>query len=140
MQFNLERFTDEHRRDFTKALNEIKSGKKKSHWMWYIFPQMKGLGFSDTARFYGITGLAEARQFLNDPYLGGNLLTITAELLMLEGNDAHSIFGSPDDLKLRSSMTLFKNAAAEGQDIFSDVLVKFFDGQEDARTLELIDQ
>ena len=103
----LERFLPAHRGSFPDALREIESGRKRSHWMWYIFPQLRGLGHSSTAMYYGIRDEAEARAFLADPYLGGSLVRICRALLELPGNDAYAVFGWPDEMKLRSSMTLF---------------------------------
>ena len=138
MSNSLQKFRNAHQRDFAAALSEMKSGKKRSHWMWYIFPQMKGLGFSETAQFYSITGLGEARDFLNDDYLGKNLREISQTLLELQCNDPHQIFGSPDDLKLKSSMTLFAKASENPDNIFQKVIEKYFSGVEDRRTLALL--
>ena len=105
--------------------------------MWYIFPQLKGLGVSSTAEYYGISGLTEAQEFLRDEYLGGNLRKISAALLELDTDDALKVFGTPDNLKLCSSMTLFSQV--EGRtSVFGKVLDKFFQGKEDGRTLELL--
>src|SRR6186713_3261128 len=106
-EYNLERFIDAQEASYEIALSEIKSGRKRSHWMWYIFPQIQGLGFSDISKFYAIKDLDEAENFLNHPVLGKRLIDICNELLALPGNDANAILGSPDDLKLKSSMTLF---------------------------------
>ncbi len=103
----LKRFLDAQQKDYETALAEIRNGRKTSHWMWYIFPQIDGLGFSSTSKYYAIKNLAEAKQFLEHPLLGKRLINISKELLALPGHDAHQIFGSPDDRKLRSSMTLF---------------------------------
>lgn len=136
---NLERFIKAQQNfgTYQTALSEIKNGHKETHWMWYIFPQMLGLGISSTSQYYAIHSLEEARAFLNDPYLGNNLAEISQALLGLESNNAYSIFGSPDDLKLRSSMTLFAVAAGEDS-VFAKVLDKFFDGKYDAMTLKLL--
>ena len=96
---NLERFVNAQKQDFQIALSEIKNGRKRSHWMWYIFPQIQGLGFSDTSKFYAIKNLDEADEFLRHPVLGTRLIVICNELLVLPGNNATAIFGSPDDLK-----------------------------------------
>ena len=104
---DLERFYSAQRQDYARALAEIQNGYKESHWMWYIFPQIKGLGRSPTAKFYSIKDLDEAIAFLNDPYLGGNLREISAELLNKITDDAEDIFGKIDAMKLKSSMTLF---------------------------------
>src|SRR5690606_6710064 len=113
----------------------IRSGRKRSHWMWYIFPQIKGLGFSETSRYYAIQDLEEAKAYLNDPILGFRLREITAELLKLNESDAHKIFGSPDDLKLKSCMTLFAMVNAPEANDFKKVLDKFFNGRTDEITL-----
>ena len=105
--------------------------------MWYIFPQLKGLGRSSTSEYYGIDGLGEATAFLKDTYLGHNLREISSELLGISDKDARQVFGSPDDLKLRSSMTLFAHAGPEDT-VFRDVIEAYFDGREDQRTLRLL--
>jgi uncharacterized protein (DUF1810 family) len=133
---NLERFIDAQERSYQIALSEIKNGKKQSHWMWYIFPQVQGLGFSDTSKFYAIKNIDEAKEFLLHPVLGNRLVNLCNELLKLELDNANSIFGSPDDLKLKSSMTLF--ASLNVNPVFQMVLDKFFNGTGDTKTLELI--
>jgi len=137
MNRDLQRFIKPHNQDFQTAFGEIKRGKKTSHWMWYIFPQIKELGFSETAKYYGIESLEEATEFLLHPQLGQNLVTITSELLKLGSNNATSIFGTPDDMKLRSSMTLF-SLVSPANPIFQQVLDKFFDGKKDEQTIELL--
>lgn len=134
---DLQRFVDAHKRDYPTALREIRNGKKTSHWMWYIFPQAEGLGRSPTACFYAIHSIEEAKLFLQDPYLGKNLLEICDALMQLNTNNAAEVFGWPDDMKLRSSMTLFA-CAAEGDSVFLKVLDKFFDGKPDYRTKEIL--
>lgn len=134
----LNRFVKAQENTYSTALQEIKSGRKKSHWMWFIFPQLKGLGFSETAQFYGINGLSEAQEYLQHPVLGGRLREISRALLTLESGDAHAIFGYPDDMKLKSSMTLF--AEVGNDSVFDEVLMKFFDGEKDQKTLELLKQ
>ncbi|MFV8344053.1 DUF1810 domain-containing protein [Flavobacterium sp. XS2P39] len=111
MESNMElkRFLDAQNQVYLKALSEIKEGKKNSHWMWYIFPQIKGLGSSDTAKFYGISDLQEAASYLAHPILGKHLIEISTAVLQLDGKTASEIVGTPDDLKLRSCMTLFAN-------------------------------
>ena len=138
---NLERFYTAQRQDYARALAEIQSGYKESHWMWYIFPQIKGLGRSPTAKFYGIKDLDEAIAFLNDPYLGGNLREISAELLKSITDDAVDIFGRTDAMKLKSSMTLFHFAGemCEENRVFFQVLCKYFNGEFDKKTLELLE-
>ena len=135
----LERFLPAHRRDYPDALREIRGGRKRSHWMWYIFPQLRGLGYSSTADYYGIRDGAEARAFLADPYLGASLREISQALLELPGDDAYAVFGYPDHLKLCSCMTLFA-AVSEPGSVFRRVLEKYFQGQPDRRTLELLGQ
>jgi uncharacterized protein (DUF1810 family) len=135
-EINLERFIDAQERSYQIALSEIKNGKKQSHWMWYIFPQVQGLGFSDTSKFYAIKNIDEAKEFLLHPVLGNRLVNLCNELLKLESDNANSIFGSPDDLKLKSSMTLFSSLNINP--VFQMVLDKFFNGTGDNKTLELI--
>ncbi|MCD6018855.1 MAG: calpastatin [Bacteroidetes bacterium] len=137
MNRDLKRFIKAQAQDFKIALAEIKKGKKRSHWMWYIFPQLKGLGFSETSKYYGIESLEEAKEFLNHSELGQNLVTITSELLKLDKTNATEIFGTPDDRKLLSSMTLFSLVTPENP-IFQHVLDKFFDGKKDDRTIQLL--
>lgn len=134
---SLQRFLDAQESDYSIALSEIISGKKQSHWMWYIFPQIQGLGFSEISKFYAIKNIHEAREFLNHPILGSRLIHICNELLILGTNDAHKIFGYPDDLKLHSSMTLF--SSLPNTDLFfQKVLDKFFKGEKDPKTLGLL--
>lgn len=135
--YDLGRFISAHQRDYATALREIQGGRKRSHWMWYIFPQLRGLGMSHTAQLYGIKDLGEARAFLDDEYLGGNLREICGALLELGTDDASYVFGYPDDLKLRSSMTLFK-LASQTDTVFDAVLKKFYGGREDSHTRELL--
>lgn len=138
-QMNLQRFTDAHQHHYAAALREIRGGRKLSHWMWYIFPQVEGLGKSQTSRFYAIRDLEEAKAFLQDPCLGKNLLEICGALMQLETGNATAVFGKPDDMKLRSSMTLFSLAAGEDS-VFSKVLDKFFGGKPDGRTMRILDR
>ncbi|RSK44762.1 DUF1810 domain-containing protein [Hymenobacter perfusus] len=139
MPRNLQRFLDAQQRDYAVALAEIQTGRKRSHWMWYIFPQMQGLGYSETARFYAIQNRQEAEGYLRHPVLGPRLQEISTALLALESTDATRIMGSPDDVKLKSSMTLF--AALEGaHPVFQQVLDKFFAGASDAKTLQILRQ
>ncbi len=135
--YDLSRFIDAHKRDYNRAFQEISKGRKQSHWMWYIFPQLKGLGRSVTAEIYGIVDLEEAKAFLSDPYLGKNLVEICEALLALESDNATEILGSPDDIKLRSSMTLFECAAPDNP-VFTQVLKKFYDGTPDYSTLRML--
>ncbi len=136
---NLQRFIDAQKIDYAQALSEIKNGKKQSHWMWYVFPQVKGLGFSETSKYYAIADREEAEKFLRHPVLGGRLIEICKALLELKTNDAHQIFGSPDDLKLKSSMTLF-SSVQNSDAVFEMVLEKFFGGKKDDKTLNLMEQ
>jgi uncharacterized protein (DUF1810 family) len=133
----LDRFLDAQKADYAIALPEIKSGRKRSHWMWYIFPQIQGLGFSETSKYYAIKDIAEAEAFLNHPILGERLVAICKALLNLKETDANKIFGSPDDVKLKSSMTLFA-ALPKTDPVFQSVLDKFFNGEKDRVTLQLI--
>ena len=135
---DLKRFLDAQANDFERALAEIRRGRKQSHWMWYIFPQIKGLGLSETARFYSIKDVSEAEDYLRHPTLGKRLVEISEALLGIDGKTANRIFGSPDDVKLKSSMTLF-GALDEANPVFQRVLDKYFDGEKDRRTMELID-
>ncbi len=133
----LSRFLDAQNLLYLQALSEIKKGRKTSHWMWYVFPQLKGLGHSDTAKFFGIDGMEEATDYLQHPVLGKHLVEISEAVLAVKGKTALDIFGTPDDLKLRSSMTLF--AKVPGADpIFQQVLDKYFDGKPDEWTLGLL--
>lgn len=133
----LSRFLDAQQADYQTALSEIKNGRKRSHWMWYIFPQIQGLGFSETSKFYAIKDGVEADEFLSHPVLGSRLVEICNELLKLQSNDAYRIFGSPDDMKLKSSMTLFA-ALPNTNPVFQEVLDKFYGGAKDEKTLRLL--
>ena len=137
MYMGLERFVEAHKKYFEIAYEEIKNGKKESHWMWYIFPQIKGLGHSEIAKYYAIQNLEEAKEFIEDEYLGGNLIRISKELLNLKTDDALQVFGYPDNLKLKSCMTLFYSVSLNV--IFEDVLKKYFGGKEDNRTIKILD-
>lgn len=137
--YNLQRFINAQAKDYSIALSEIKNGKKQSHWMWYIFPQIQGLGFSETSKFYAIKNIHEAKEFLNHPVLGSRLIEICNELLNLETTDPHKIFGSPDDTKLFSSMTLF-SSLPETDPVFQKVLNKFFAGEKDEKTNKIINE
>ena len=138
-QPNLQRFLDAQATHYAQALAEVKAGRKRSHWMWYIFPQVQGLGFSETSRFYGIKDLAEATAYLQHPVLGSRLVAICEELLKLPGSNATSIMGSPDDVKLKSSMTLF-GAVPAASPVFRQVLAKFFGGVPDSKTTQLLEK
>ncbi len=130
--YNIERFYDVHRIYYEDALNEIKSGRKQTHWMWYIFPQLKTLGRSYKAVYFGMENAEEAKLFYNDNYLGENLREICRALLECNSNDALEVMGYPDNLKLCSSMTLFYIATNDG--LFADVLNKFYGGKQDGLT------
>lgn len=138
MEKDLNRFIEAQENDYEIALAEIKSGRKSSHWMWYIFPQFKGLGYSETSKFYAITDANEAKDYLNHPVLGARLREITTELLQLEENDAYKVMGTPDDLKLKSSMTLFNAIDETKENVFEKVLEKFFKGNLDNKTINLL--
>jgi len=134
---NLQRFVDAQARDYQTALGEITAGRKRSHWMWYIFPQIQGLGYSSMAQHYAIADGGEAAAYLAHPTLGPRLIEISRALLTLPGSNATAVMGTPDDLKLRSSMTLF--AQVPGADmVFQQVLDKYFGGRPDAKTLSLL--
>ena len=134
---DLSRFIKAQETDYEQALAEIRSGHKRSHWIWYIFPQIDGLGFSSTAKYYAIKDRKEAEDYLKDELLRERLVEISEALLQLKSDDAGEVMGYPDDLKLRSSMTLFREVAPE-MDVFQKVLDKFFDGKPDQRTIELL--
>ncbi len=134
----LDRFINAQEPVWDRAVSELKAGKKRSHWMWFIFPQIQGLGHSDMAQRYAIQNRAEAAAYLEHPVLGERLREACRVLLGLDGGlSAHGIFGSPDDIKLRSSMTLFAEMAGPGS-CFDAVLARYFDGVKDARTTELL--
>lgn len=134
--FELARFVTAQAENYAQALAEIRAGEKVSHWMWYVFPQFAGLGHSDTARLFAIRSLAEAEAYLAHAVLGPRLVECCEAVLAADGKTAHDIFGTPDDLKLRSSVTLFAAVAPDG--VFSRVLDKYFAGEPDTRTLRLI--
>lgn len=138
-KYKLTRFLDAQNQVYLNALSEIRKGKKQTHWMWFIFPQLKGLGRSSTADYYGLTDLEEASAYLQHPVLGKHLVQIASALLELQGKTASDIFGSPDDMKLRSSMTLFSQV--ENVDpVFQKVLDKYFSGNPDELTLKIVQQ
>lgn len=136
---DLSRFLEAQLNSYETALEEIQNGRKRSHWMWYVFPQLRGLGFTDTSKYYAIKDLQEAEMYLAHPILGQRLVQISTALLELETSDAHRVFGSPDDLKLRSSMTLFAQVD-HGNSVFEQVLEKFFNGAQDEKTLVLLEK
>lgn len=131
------RFLDAQNQLYLKALSEIRNGRKQSHWMWFIFPQLKGLGHSETPQFYALHGIEDAALYLAHPVLGRHLIEISQALLELPSDDANEILGSPDDLKLRSSMTLFANVCG-ADPVFEKVIDKYFNGMQDEHTLQLL--
>ena len=134
---NLERFLEAQERAYETALEEVRAGQKESHWIWYVFPQVRGLGCSSTAKYYAIADLEEAKEYMAEPVLRARLLEVSEALLGLSSSNASVVMGYPDDLKLRSSMTLFSVAAPE-EKVFQQVLDKFFDGTPDGKTLEIL--
>lgn len=136
--YDLDRFVRAQARNYAKALAELQAGRKASHWMWYVFPQLKGLGASAMAQAYAIVSLAEARAYLDHELLGQRLRDCAAAVLAVEGRSALQIFGAPDDLKFRSSLTLFARAAPD-EPLFAANLDKYFAGAPDLRTLALLE-
>ena len=134
----IERFVEAQQGDYEDALAEITAGEKRSHWIWYVFPQLKGLGMSWTSEFYGIANLDEARAYLAHPDLGTRLRGISTALLKHRQKSARAILGYPDDLKVCSSMTLFDLIEPNG--VFAEVLDVFYAGKRDAKTLELLNR
>jgi uncharacterized protein (DUF1810 family) len=137
MNERLERFLIAQQNYFRTAMTQIQSGQKKSHWMWFIFPQIEGLGYSETSRYYAIQDLEEAKEFLADSTLGKNLIEISQALLDVSSDDATEVMGWPDDRKLKSSMTLFALAGPH-QEVFQKVLDKYFHGEKDPKTLDIL--
>lgn len=133
---DLEKFLAAQEDTYTQALKEVKEGRKTSHWIWWIFPQMKGLGSSYNSNYYGISGLEEARAYLDHPVLGQRLREITGVLLNLAGKTAKEVFGGTDAMKVRSCMTLFDKVADDG--LFRQVIDRYFDGKADRKTLKLL--
>lgn len=134
---DLQRFLDAQKNNYSDALSEIRNGRKQSHWMWFIFPQVQGLGNSEYARRYAIRDLEEATEYLNHPDLRVRLVEISNAMLQVNHNNATTILGKPDDMKLHSSMTLF--SLVEGADpVFERVLKKFFGGKKDEKTLRIL--
>ena len=136
-QYNLERFVKQQEHSYDTAYRELSAGSKQSHWMWWIFPQIVGLGMTSTSVEYSIKSMEEAKAYLEHPVLGKNLRDISSLLLSIKQNNASIVFGYPDDLKLRSSMTLFAEAAPD-EEVFQKVLDKFFSGKKDTRTLVIL--
>lgn len=135
MEENLERYKEAHQEFYEQALSEVKVGKKESHWMWFIFPQITGLGVSEISKYFEIKSLEEASQYLQDELLGSHIREISKELLSLDYTDATLIFGYVDSLKLKSSMTLFSYISNDP--IFSEVLEKYFNGEVDEKTINI---
>lgn len=136
--FDLQRFLEAQEPVWADALAEVRAGRKRTHWIWFVLPQMRGLGRSPNATFYGIASLEEARAYLAHPVLGPRLAAMAEAVLAHEGRSANAIFGSPDDMKLRSSVTLFDAASGEGANPYRAVLRRFFQDVPDPQTLALI--
>jgi uncharacterized protein (DUF1810 family) len=134
---DLNRFISAQEGVYDRALAELRDGLKRSHWMWYIFPQIEGLGHSPATRHYSIKSLEEARQYLAHPVLGARIKECAAAVLAVQGRSAADIFGHPDDWKLQSSMTLFELVSG-AQSVFGRVLEKYYQGKRDSRTLEIV--
>jgi len=137
--FELSRFIKAQDKIYDRVLLELRSGRKRTHWMWFVFPQIDGLGYSSTTKYYSVKNAEEARHYLNHPVLGKRLRECAESILALEGLSASRIFGYPDDLKLKSSMTLFASVA-EPHSVFIRVLEKYFQGARDERTVALLDR
>jgi uncharacterized protein (DUF1810 family) len=136
-RYDLNRFVEAQQADYDRALSEITSGQKRTHWMWFIFPQVYGLGSSSTSKYYAIRSPEEARAYLDHPVLGPRLLACAEAAVSVEGRSATEIFGSPDDRKLQSSATLFASGSPPGS-VFHRLLEKYFRGGRDERTIELL--
>ena len=136
--YDLDRFVTAQATVFDTALAELRAGQKRSHWMWFVFPQLRGLGMSSTAQFYGLSSLAEAKAYLAHPVLGPRLLACTQAILSIEGRSVHQMLGSPDDMKFQSSMTLFDMASEDTETVFRQALDRYCGGQMDDRTLQLL--
>ncbi|MGI8580627.1 MAG: DUF1810 domain-containing protein [Chitinophagaceae bacterium] len=134
---DLRRFLQAQQNIYPQVLKELQSGKKTSHWMWFIFPQIEGLGHSSTAKYYSIKTIEEAKEYLGHPILGNRLLQCSNIIVGIENKNVDEIFGYPDNMKLRSCMTLFNFISPE-QRVFADVLEKYFSGEEDGQTLSIL--
>jgi len=134
---NLNRFVEAQKVNYEQALAEVKSGRKRLHWMWYVFPQFDGLGFSQPSQQYSIKSVAEAKAYLSHPVLAPRLVAIATAALSVEGKSADEIFESPDDMKLKSCATLFASVSPDGS-VFEQILDKFFQGDRDLKTLSLL--
>ena len=135
--FDLQRFVQAQESAYTAAFDELRAGHKRTHWMWFIFPQLRGLGSSPTSLFYGITSVEEARAYLQHATLGPRLDSCTESVLAIEDKSLRQVFGSPDDRKFWSSMTLFSMAAGQSASVYSRTLDRFFEGRRDPGTLAL---
>jgi uncharacterized protein (DUF1810 family) len=135
--FDLDRFVRAQKADYDRALAEVRGGRKRTHWMWYVFPQLDGLGYSATAKRYGIKGRDEAEAYLRHPVLGPRLVACVEAALLVEGRTAHQIFGDPDDMKLKSCATLFAAVSPPGS-VFDQLLAKYYGGERDGQTLRLL--
>jgi len=135
--YDLQRFIHAQQQVYDSVLAELRAGQKSTHWMWFVFPQIDGLGYSLTTRLYAIKSLAEARAYLAHPVLGPRLKECAELVLAISGRTASQIFGFPDEMKLQSSMTLFELAAGQGG-VFARVLERYFQGERDQRTLEIL--
>ena len=136
--FDLKRFVDAQESTYKPALAELRQGRKQTHWMWFIFPQLRGLGRSSTAQYYGLSSRDEARAYLEHPILGQRLKEATASATSAPASSLNALFGSPDDMKFKSSMTLFERAAKEPDNVFGEALDKWCSGQRDTATLQLL--
>jgi uncharacterized protein (DUF1810 family) len=135
--YRLSRFVQAQKTDYERALSEIKNGRKRSHWMWYIFPQFDGLAFSSTSKHYAIKSIEEARAYLAHPVLGPRLLACAEAVVRIDGRSATAVFGSPDDMKLKSCATLFACVSPAGS-VFHQLLARYYQGDFDDKTLRLL--
>jgi uncharacterized protein (DUF1810 family) len=138
-QYDLDRFVNAQQEVYGRVLRELATGRKQSHWMWFMFPQLRGLGMSEASDFYGISGLDEARAYLAHPELGSRLVEMCEVLCALEGMSAHEVFDTPDDLKLRSCATLFAQVSDAGS-VFHRILDKYYDGEPDPLTMKRLNR
>jgi uncharacterized protein (DUF1810 family) len=134
---DLSRFLSVQQNIFAQVVKELRNGKKTSHWMWFIFPQIEGLGHSSTSKYYSIKNINEAKEYIDHPILGMRLLECCNIILKIDGKTASDIFGYPDDIKLRSSLTLFHSIAPEHK-VFADVLKKYFASDQDEKTISIL--
>lgn len=135
--YNLQRFLDAQHGDYEQALAEVRNGRKYSHWIWYVFPQLKGLGMSYNSQYYGISGKEEAEAYLEHPVLGKRLREITSAFLQLTDKTAQEVFGSLDAMKVLSCMTLFAEVASD--DLFQQVIIRYYQGKPDETTRKLLE-